>query len=361
MNLKNVFCGFRPKNKGPAFGGDFEVWEPLRDYAKEEQEGNVAYDGPELPAITTKTTLPPVVPLSRLFGDLLERVWVKAETPTGPQRNMLAQTRQAKAAGPQPTPYAPMVAPIEPGAMNMLSADQKKHLTNLANDWDLHKNLERCSGYFFRGDGRDPDAIKSAGGFKPPASRQDDAYIKGVVYQQFCGYLRRRFNKDLQATMTPDEFLAVVRETVRTEDARETMLFYTAWRAIVKREELHLGRMLAEEALKAYISTTKAVTVAKGFADEAAARLPASKSGWVYCLAVLGGFVVPQKGATQWTRIFGEQEIASPRPIPWTGIAAARAVRDKKFVGDLYVRRGFDRIDPGPFETIFKLMSGKKQ
>jgi hypothetical protein len=351
MSLKSIFSSFRPKKKESAFGGDFDAWEPLKDYVKEEEVGNQAYKGPELPAITTKTSLPPVVPLSQLFGDLLERVWVKAQQPTGPQRNLLAQTRQVAPGSKAPAPYAPMVAPIEPAAMASLEPKQKTHLFNLANDWELHKNLERCSGYFFRGDRRDPDAIKSAGGFYPPASRRDDAYIKGVVYEQFRGYLKRRFNKDLKATMNEDQFLAVVRETVRTEDAKETLLFYTVWRAIVKREEMHVGRMLADEALKAYISTTRALTVAKGFAN----------NGWVYCLAVLGGFVVPRKGESQWTSIFGEQEVASPRPIRWTGVAAARRVQDKMFVGDLYVRRGFDNIDPGPFETIFKLMSGKKQ
>lgn len=353
MKLKTIFHDFRPKKKGPAFGGDFDAWEPLTRYVKEEQLGNVAYNGPELPAITTKTALPPVVPLQALFGDLLERVWVAAQKPTGPQRNFLAQTRRSNAPA---TRHYPLVAPTASPALGMLPADKVKHLHNLANDWQLHKNLDRVSGYFFRGDGRAPDQIKTAGGFFPPSTRNDDAYIKGVVYEQFSSYMKRRFGKDLKTTVTPDQFLAIVRRSVLTDDARDTLHFYTAWRAIVEREEMHLGRMLAEEALKGYISTTRAVTVAKGFACKRE-----SKSGWVYCLAVLGGFVVPQKGKTQWTSIFGEQEVAACRPIPWTGVAAARAVQNGKFVGDIYIRSGFDRIDPGPFEKIFKLLSGKKQ
>jgi hypothetical protein len=168
--------------------------------------------------------------------------------------------------------------------------------------------------------------------------------------------MQRRFAKDLKAAITPDEFLATVRQSAQTPDARETLLFYSTWRALVKTEELHLGRMLAEEALKAYISTTKAVTIAKGHAS----KREGSK-GWVYCVAVLGGFVVPAKGTTQWTSIFGEQEIAAIGKVPWNAVAAARAVHDSFFVGDIFIRKGFDKLDPKPFNKIYRLLSGARQ
>jgi hypothetical protein len=356
MPLHNPFGRYQPKKKGPAFGGEFNAWEPIPAYVAEEQWAAPNWIGPELPTIPTKTHTPPMVPLERLFGDLLKRVWAKAEKPIGLQRdNMLARTRQGKTAA---IPYAAMVSPTSaaPDFLGKFPADQTMHLSGLASDWGLHEQLDRFTGYSFRGDSRDPSRIKAAGGFNPPSTRNDDAYIKGGIYEQFCLYMQQRFDKDLKAAMTPDQFLAVVRESVQSPAAKETLLFYSAWRAVVKTEQFHLGRMLAEEALKSYISTTKAVSVAKSFACK-----NKKEPGWVYCVAVLGGFVVPAKGKMQWTHIYGEQEIAVPGRILWNAVAAARAVRNDMFEGDIFIRNDFDKIDPKPFEQIYKLLSGKKQ
>ncbi len=353
MGLPNPFSHFHPKKLQPVFGGDFNAWEPMSHYAKTEERGDVSWVGGDLPAIGTKTVVPPTKPLHVLFGDFFNHLWKRAEKPTGPQRNFLAQTRVATT--PQ-RPYFPAVAATQTPAFDMLPANATQHLAGMASDWEIHKNLERFSGYAFRGDSRDPVALKAADGFCPPSTRNDDGYIKGAVYEQFCSYMQRRFGKDLKAAITADQFLALVRSTAPAPADKDTFVFYTTWRAIVKSEQFHLGRMLAEETLKGYISTTRAVTVAKGFACKRE-----SKAGWVYCVAVPSGIVVPSKNASQWTKIFGEQEIAMAGEIPWHGFAAARAVKHGMFEGNIFIRNNFEKIDPEAFKKICKLMSGEKQ
>ena len=357
VQIANPFQNFSPKNKGPGLFAGLDAWAPLKRYNDKNQElaGNVSWNGPELTPISTKTNTPPTPPLEKIFGDLLQRIWVKGNAPTAsPQRNLLAQTRQQRPGMPAPAPYRPMVAPTISAAM----PQPMPHLTGLANDWGLYKQLQRFTGYAFRGDSRDPAAIKAAGGFQPSAARTDDHFIKGAVYEQFTNYMQRRFQKDMKSMVTPDQFLDIVRQSAKSPDDREAFQFFTNWRAIVKSEELHMGRMLAEEALKGYISTTKAVTVAKGFAKKSAR----GGTGWVYCVAVLGGFIVPERGTTAWTQIFGEQEIAKAGNIPWHSVAAARAVKPNgMFEGDIHIYKGFDKIDPKAFEEIFKLLSGKPQ
>ena len=51
-------------------------------------------------------------------------------------------------------------------------------------------------------------------------------------------------------------------------------------------------------------------------------KFAAGSISWPY------GFMVPQKGSTQWTSIFGEQEIAAMSAIPWSGVAASRHTRN---------------------------------
>jgi hypothetical protein len=359
MTMSFPFVGFHPKKLGrPAHGnvpsGDFVEWAPLKDYLKEEQEGFLEWQGAELEAIAIKEQLP-VPPLASIFGDLFERLWVRAvPTKTLPQKNILAQTRvQAPGAAPVAA-YRPMVAATVTAGINALNKDAKKHLIGVASDWAFHTQLKRMSAYTFRGDGRDPNMLKSAGGFHPPSTRTDDAYIKDAIYKQFCSYLLRRFDRDLAKTTTPDQFLAMVRAATPTPDARETFLFYTTWRSLAKSEELHLGRMLAEESLKGYISTTRATPVAKAFACKRETR-----RGWVYVTRVVGGFVVPEKKQSQWTKIFGEQELAVAGSITWADVVGARETQNGKFAGNIFLK---PEIEKTPyFERIFKLLSGKRQ
>jgi hypothetical protein len=90
-------------------------------------------------------------------------------------------------------------------------------------------------------------------------------------------------------------------KTVTSDEAKRVMMSFSIWRALADSEALHAGRMVASEALKGHISTTRAVSVAKHFAKA---------GGWVYMVLVQGGFLLPAKGKHVWTQIFGEQEIA---------------------------------------------------
>jgi hypothetical protein len=133
------------------------------------------------------------------------------------------------------------------------------------------------------------------------------------------------------------------------------ILDYSIWRALADREAVHMGRMLAEEAMKGYISTTRATTVAKAFAKD---------GGWVYVSLVRGGFHVPEKGKTDWTKIFGEQELAFPGTIEWRDIFGFRQVSPsggKRFVGPIYLRKGFETKNCTAFRQVHDLLSGKPQ
>ena len=276
----------------------------------------------------------------------------------------------AKAGIPAENPYAktpdykPVGTPVNMDELikmkqQSLPANQPKpdlsYLQGIANDWAKMAELEWISAYTFRGDKRNPDQIKSASGFKPPSTRTDDAYIKGKVYESFKKYLMARWQIDLSKTPAldnGDKFLAMV-QGITNED-ESTFYQYMAWRTIVKSEELHLGRMLADETLKGYISTSRAVAVAKGFAG----------TGWVYVLRLSNGIVVPAKdGDHPWTKIFGEQEIAYPGGLGWDAVMGFRQVTQGKFAPGqpLYIRKSLQKEDPKTFDILYDLLSGKPQ
>jgi hypothetical protein len=105
-------------------------------------------------------------------------------------------------------------------------------------------------------------------------------------------------------------------------DERRVLVNYFAWRSMTNYEAFHLGRMLADETLKGYISTTRAVTVARKFAKA---------NGWVYLTRVRGGFLVPDKGTgtgvlKEWVKKFGEQEVALPGTLKWKDVFGFRQV-----------------------------------
>jgi hypothetical protein len=378
-----------PKYTGKRDFVDFKVYEASKDYLKNEKTPVNSWKGPAPETIHSKLPQQPPAPLDKIFGDFFKHLWVRAEQPIGPARgNFLAQTRQPQPGTPSTAPYQRIPSPTVPvpKAVNPLPAFPKlpanppapmpgrlppppppprpvnpaaihpnftPHLQGIAQDWDLHRKLERFTGYTFRGDRRDPWKIFQAGGFKPSSTRDDNDFIKNAVYDQFCAYMIRRFQKDLRH-IDREDFLKIVQKVATTPSDREVFHFYAGWRELAKGEEQHIGRMVANETFKAYISTTRAIDVAKAF----------GKSGWVYCVLVNGGFVVPDPGKHEWTKLFGESEIAVPNGLPWENVVAFRATDAYgKFDihSHLYIREGLDRKEPKAFETISKLMSGKNQ
>lgn len=359
MSPRSPFSS-KPKHEKVGYEGDFELWQPLASVAQAEAKGFASWVGPEVKPLKSRHSLT-MRPLESYFGDLFSRVWKKASVSdrTSPQRDFLAQTRSPK---PIPTPggyarpsrgaYRPMVSPAKPPVQGLA------YLDGIANDWRMIESLERISAYTFRGDGRDPDSMKAAGGFTPPSTRNDDGYLMGAVYKQFTSYLSRRMNRDITASVSPDDFLRIVRQTLQTPESKRLFVDYCIWRALMESEELHLGRMLAEEALKGYISTTRAMSVAKGFACNRK-----GSSGWVYMVLIRGGFVVPEKGKHKWTTVFGEQEIAMPGNVGWENVFGYRHAKDNLFDPDspIALRTGFKAQEPKVFKKAYALFSGAPQ
>jgi hypothetical protein len=216
-------------------------------------------------------------------------------------------------------------------------------------DWKTHEELKRVNGYTFRGDTRDPLTIEKANGFQPPITRTDQQYVDNVIFPMFQSYMKRRFQMDV----SKDQFERVYKEKVQPNEKMVLHNFFV-WRSMVENEAYHLGKMLADETLKGYISTSRAVTVAKGFAGE--------KGGYVYLTLINGGFLVPDKEKHQWTKVFGEQEVALPASVPWSKIFAFRNVgSDGMFTGPVYFRKGFQQRNANAYREAYELLSGKVQ
>jgi len=311
------------------FDGDFWAFNP--DVHEDEVEGNVDWKGGNLPYIKSKSSLP-LLPLDATLEKLLKNPW-KSATPKGATQN-------------QPSTYNPVPVTRSPAFTQQVP--KAPHLaTGYAQDWAKQKDIPRVRAYSFRGDTRKPDELKTAGGFSPPITRTDDYYMKNVVYKQFSAYLKDKRGLDISY----DDFDKGMKKTLVDQSMKTALIYYGVWRAIVEQESLHVGRMLAEEALKGFVSTTKATTVAKGFAKP---------GGWIYALFLDGGYLVPDKGAHDWTAIFGEQEIAMPVPIQWKDVCGFRQVgNDKKFIGPVYLRPDIE--DDDAMLKCHSLLSGKKQ
>jgi hypothetical protein len=355
--------GFIPIGKDKSLLGEFDCYVATDHFAFHERDGMRDWKGSNLEPIKADEALPHV-DLPQRLKDLMKHCWQVAKPSAGMVQgggpvqlagarmkalgNMAYDQRaQAMARGAYVKQVSPTEFPAKPGM-----EDHGQYLQGLATDWGLMNQLERINAYSFRGDKRNPIAIKGANGFQPPVTRQDRPYIEGAVYEQFSSYLLRRFNMNL----SKQDFLRAydTDDATRSEWEKHVFLNFTVWRALADREAMHVGRMLAEQALKGYTSTSKAVPVAKGFAGT---------GGWVYLTLVKGGFVVPDRDKHPWTILYGEQEIALPGGLAWADIYGFREVSPDavKFRGPIYFRRGFATAKRAAFEKAHDLFSGKVQ
>ncbi len=349
----------RPTQGLPAFQGEFDTVEADPEIAKSEKSGNVAWMGGTLPFIPVEGGLPPVDLPARL-KQLIQNSWKSARPSKTQSRSKLKiGDRTPHSWKPadimahkklvEDSTYHKAVQPLTPFADRR--AELAPHLAGVAADWKTHETLQRVSAYTFRGDKRNPAAIFAAKGFNPPISRTDQFYIDEVIYPEFKGYLERRFNK----TITRADFDRAYNQTITVESDRKLIHNYFVWRALLEDESYHAGRMLAKETLKGYISTSRACTVAKGYAKP---------DGWVYVTRVLGGFLIPDQGKHEWTTIFGEQEIATLGSIPFHEIFAFRQIAGDmrcRFTGPIYLRRNLRIRNPVAFKEIYELLSGRVQ
>lgn len=344
----------RPSRPAPIspYLTDFEQFVANPQFAAEEKPGMQDWQGGDLPFIPAEGNLQqPGLP--RELQALINHPWRRA-TPRGPRMGGVTMGKPvlnwAKQQGMiQEQPYFKQVAPLHSPASPIQSATTALREKP---EWKKIGELQRVNAYTFRGDRRPPMEIGKAGGFQPPITRTDSQYVEGTIYKQFAHYMNQRFGVEVPK----DEFLRAYAQTVTQPSDRDLIRSYLSWAGLVQGESYHLGIMLAQEDLKAYISTTRAVTVAKGFAASGA-------DGYVYVTRVVGGFLIPGRGAHAWTELYGEQEIAHLGPVAWSEVFAFRQVGRKsaKFTGPLSIRKGLLKSNPAAYQEIFALLSGKKQ
>lgn len=354
-------ANFFPVAGDASFGAEFDCWHPEAAFGLEEQDGVSDWKSGTLTTIDAESNLP-MVDLPAILLHMVKYCWEKASVSEGATRGpvQIGGARQsrldamAKSFDPREIMkqaslkldaakgVAPAVSPFNMGSL--------PHLQGVATDWKTMEQLDRVNAYTFRGDRRTPALIKADGGFNPPNSRTDAYYVDNVIYKQFDQYMQRRYKVKVSKA-TFDQ--AYSRQPAGSE-GRKVLNNFCAWKALADNEAYHAGRMLASEALKGYISTSRAVPIAKNFAG---------CGGWVFVTRVRGGFLIPDKGKSEWTKIFGEQEIALPSALPWSDIFGFRmmAAKTKTFAGPVYLRKTFAAGNATAFAKCFDLLSGKKQ
>jgi hypothetical protein len=359
-----------PDAIGNMFGWDFLEYRPI-DYGQQEQPGNVSWPqkAGELPFIPCKSMVSRMQPLDAAFEDFLQHLFrAGVVDKSQPQRNFLAQTRKAGQGAPQTFTSSGTVPFYDPKASAMRptkgTADVREavvkanpHLRGTASDWKKMLDLKRETAYTFRGDSRDPTELKTKfNGFQPSSTRTDNSFLEGAVFDTFADYMQRAYKK----TITLAEFkTALANSSMADPSSKQLFVQYSVWRMLMKSEEMHLGRMAAHEVLKGYVSSTKAVPVAKGYS----LMKDSATEGWVYCLLLEGGYLVPEQGKDAWTQMFGEQEIAYPGAVPWDRVYGFRKVLkvSRKFSGNVFLRSTFASRDNSAAEQVYTLLSGKPQ
>jgi hypothetical protein len=335
-----------------AFNGDFGKYNPDPSYARVEEPGmstGVVGDGPAhipvkgAPAVSNFDV-----------ESFMKRLWKPSTKPTfAPTHNFLGAQRQAFAAGRQAPVHA---RPTNPSVVDVTNPSQNPaYLSGIAKDWKGMLDIKRVNAYAFRGDSRLPTELVRAG-FIPPSQRPLDLdYLQKKVFPQFASYLQRRFGKSVAF----EDFQQAIAFSGGKAFA-ELFCQYQIWRGLLQAEEAHIGRMLAQELFKGYISASKSIKVAKGYAAQYASD---PSGGWVYCLRIMNGFQIPAKKPDTWTALFGEAEIAHLGAVPGSEIYGFRAVEksSKKFIGPVYLRSTLVSADNDGAEKIFKFLCGKSQ
>ena len=201
----------------------------------------------------------------------------------------------------------------------------------------------------FRGDTRGPvELIQTAGGFYPPSTRTDRYYIENGIYPYFATYMKKRYDREISKV----DFLSAVDQST-SPDAVKIFVDYMMWRKITEGESMHLGRMVAHECLKGYISTSRSIDKSIAFGTRFG-----KQDGWIYVTLVRGGFVVPADGVL-WGS--SEQEIAQWGPVVSADVVGfARLTKLYRPAADapIYFRRSFRHKEPKAFLKMHAIMSG---
>ena len=297
--------------------------------------------------IVVPKTAPPIGRLPQIIENMLKMTWKFSEPSAGAQRgNAMAGTHRGNvAASVQTQTYHPQVRPVKPAIYSTFP-----NSSAIASDWKLFEQIERTNAVTFRGDSRPPqDVINTFGGFNPPITRTDRYYLENDIFDKFSDYLNRRFNRPLSKA----DFLRAVDSSLPNEADKKILIDYMMWRNITEREQMHLGRMVEQECLKGYISTSRAIESSIQFGTR-----HNKQAGWVYLNVVHAGFIVPWGSTSLWGS--EEAEIAQWGPIPSERIVGfARFSAGGLLDSDIYIRRSFRKREPEAFEKTFNIFSGK--
>jgi hypothetical protein len=361
--MPNIFQTRDPRkiDLDTAWRDEFSAYEPDPDLASKEGKGSKGWaKGYQLE--TDHYPLMEILPHTFHYPDfiveMLRTCWITARAqkkPNRPQRQLAGNHRKpwvlpgtkktiatkykvcaANAVGTAPPPRLVYGAHTDP-----------QHLKGVAKDWCRHLDFDRVKGYGFRGDSRPPLTIKAAGGFNPPKTRNDDWYIDNKIIPNFQDYMKERFGTDIDARVMRDYIKGKGGDGI-------TFVYYEVWRDMLEKESLHLGRMISDEFLKGYISTSRSTSIAKAYAGE---------KGWVYVLYVQGAFVLGAQDSNEWL-LYGEQELAMPGKVRWDQVYGFREMGPGpkfKVDGPIFLRKGFKDKDNSSFEEVYQLLSGKKQ
>lgn len=220
-------------------------------------------------------------------------------------------------------------------------------------DWAHVTEFEQVAAYAFRGDTRPPEAIQGANGFHPPASRTDDSYME-LIAREFYRYMNRREGLNLTEPAL-SAFKQEIVSYLRQQPATDRKLFseFHFWKTIMDAEQMHLLGMTRDPLLKAYISTTREINVARDGANGSLGTAGASNAfGWVYVLKVKSGFLL-KKGVGGVSH--NEGEIAKLGSIEWKHVYGfmGRAPDART----IYVRNLLDQEDHEAFKLILTSLS----
>jgi hypothetical protein len=304
------------------------------------------------PVIQELKNAPPPGPMDMVIKRLMESAWKSAEPVNAQRGPVMMGARGGLSTGFTPAPtYRPQVRPTAGGGYTTLGNDDP-----IASDWKLFQDIKRKNAVTFRGDSRSPhQVIVKCGGFYPPNTRTDRDYLKDTVYPAFNSYLSRRYKVQIKE----NDFFRIVDQNLMTGEDKQLFIDYMMWRQITEREAGHLGRMVDNECLKGYVSTTPKYGTAFSFAQKKTGQ------GWIYITKVYGGFVIPEDKTTLWGS--EEMEIAQYGPIPADRIVGFVRVgqgdlfgeKFPKLEGPIYFRPSFRAEEPEAFNYLFNELSAK--
>jgi hypothetical protein len=293
---------------------------------------------------------PPIPKKPEVIKHMMKKIWQFAEPTAGAQRgNFVIGTRGGlnSAFAPNPT-YSPQQRPSTGSITKFWD-----NAPEIADDWKLFRHIDRINAVTFRGDSRPPSiVIGQCCGFYPPNTRTDRYYLENNIYKGFADYLLRRY----QFKLEQDKFLKAIDSAAPSPEDQRMLIDYMTWRQIMERESTHLGRMVDNELLKGYISTTPSIDTSIQFATSG----DDFTKSWIYIVVVHGGFIVPFTPNKSIVWGSGEGEIAQLGPIPADRIVAFARITKKYGPVDepFFIRPEFRRKEPKAFQYLFNVWSG---